>query len=126
MSSIRFVSVGWLQRISDGVAKILVKVLGHGEVHSEAGSDGNNGFVSGIDNCGSKSYVHNAVYVPQLGYQVNELNRRPVVSDLPSFGAHGKNLAGLNDHFVATHNHPLLTELNARSASAWKESRRVK
>lgn len=136
MTSIRRRFINWLHGVSDGISEKFVEVLRRHDVHSEAHRDGSYSVIPSIPDGGGKSYVDNAVVLPQLGYQIDEMNRHAVVTDINAIRAERKLATGLNDHLVFAHskilhianpaqslNSPAIQEQNLQSARSFALNR---
>ncbi|MCE6073664.1 hypothetical protein [Agrobacterium vitis] len=95
-----------LQRIGNRISEILVEGLSCDAVHSKPCGDGGKGRISGVDYRRGKSYVNNPVQLQKLGYEVDELNRHAVVSDLPALGSHRQAVPALNHNPIVGHQKP--------------------
>jgi hypothetical protein len=111
----------WLKGVGYKLAKHTMEHLREPEIHSNAGVDLNNRGVLSVDLNRGEGYVNRAIQDPVLREMIDKHRAGIGVANLPLRVPDAQNLTGFNNHVVA-HNHPLLDEMNARSAGAVKES----
>lgn len=117
-------SISLLTRLGVAIEKIGKRIaeVGSGrEVHAQTADDMGYGRSVAVCGNGNQSYSHDAIYNRALGKQVNEYWRNAVIENVKCTVA---NLEFTNS-VISAHSQPSLSELNARSARGWRESRRV-
>lgn len=121
MTSVHRTFVGWLKGAAYKLAKYAMERLGKSQVHSQSGRDFDDGWICGVGMQGSQGYANSSIADPVFRENVDKYNARLVVANFARGPSKVDYLGRFNNHFTA-HNHPLLAEMNTRSAGVSKES----
>jgi hypothetical protein len=108
-----------LPAVLDEISQNEVELLGEHQSHPQSALNHDAGITDAIDGHGTERQGDDMPNSTPLNQFVNKLYGG-VTDNLDARIV--KNAPGLNDHFVVAHNHPLLGEMNARSAGLLKES----